>query len=343
MFYNIFKLRKIDLPYESISIKSFKISIYSNNDIKIPLEIIFKILHSTQINPFIKFNPSNKKDTDDILIKSKHIERKENMYRLFTDQITEDGRKIPYLSKGTIFRLMRDIGKVKSISTLITIPHKFKSSYDFICEFFENGKIIISAEFENEHSLFINDVELLIKQFINPILLEIKNFVKQNGIDINLFDSFYSENVEINEITYNTIIPIHEKINIQQLSSCINSIFNIENNTENDIDLLFKRVSNFNKLNSIDSFLLSKIKQNMNLSMIASELVKNFSQFDRKSAIERVKSLATQLQVEQGLRKNRLEIKVNEGFTIIFQVNPLKSSLLIQVQSINNIYYIYLL
>ena len=77
----------------------------------------------------------------------------------------------------------------------------------------------------------------------------------------------------------------------------------------------------------------------MNLSMIASELVKNFSQFDRKSAIERVKSLATQLQVEQGLRKNRLEIKVNEGFTIIFQVNPLKSSLLIQVQSINNIYY----
>ena len=145
--------------------------------------------------------------------------------------------------------------------------------------------------------------------------------------------------MEINEITYNTIIPIREKINIQQLSSCINNIFNVENNTVNEIDLLFKRVSNFNKLNSIDSFLLSKIRQNMNLSMIANELVKNFPQFDKKSAIERVKSLATQLQVEQGLRKNRLEIKINEGFTIIFQINPLKSSLLIQVRNINNIYY----
>ena len=339
MFYNIFKLRKFDLPYESISIKSFKISMYANNDLKIPLEIIFKILHSTELNPFIKFNPSNKKDTEEILIKNKHIERKENMYRLFTDQITEDGRKIPYLPKGTIFRLMRDVGKVKSISTLITIPHKFKSSYDFICEFFENGKVIISAQFENEHSLFIHDIEELIKDYVNPVLLEIKKFVEQNGIQLYLFDSFYNENVEINEITYNTIIPIREKINIQQLSSCINNIFNVENNTVNEIDLLFKRVSNFNKLNSIDSFLLSKIRQNMNLSMIANELVKNFPQFDKKSAIERVKSLATQLQVEQGLRKNRLEIKINEGFTIIFQINPLKSSLLIQVRNINNIYY----
>jgi hypothetical protein len=340
MFYNIFKLRKFDLPYESISIKSFKITMFANSDIKIPLEIIFKILHSTELNPFIKYNPSNKKDSEEILVKNKHIERKENMYRLFTDQITEDGRKIPFLPKGTIFRLMRDIGKVKSISTLISIPHKFKSSYDFICEFFENGKIIIYAEFENNHSLFIHDLELLIKEFVNPVLLEIKKFVEQNGIQIHLFNSFYDENVDINEITYNTIIPIREKINIKQLSSCVNNIFNIESNTDNEIDLLFKRVSNFNKLNSIDSFLLSKIRQNMNLSMIANELVKNFSQFDKKSAIERVKNLATQLQVEQGLRKNRLEIKINEGFTIIFQINPLKSSLLIQVRNINNIYYL---
>jgi hypothetical protein len=61
MFYNIFELRKFDLPYESISIKSFKLSMYANNDIKIPLEIIFKILHSTQLNPFIKFGTFNVK------------------------------------------------------------------------------------------------------------------------------------------------------------------------------------------------------------------------------------------------------------------------------------------
>jgi len=339
MMYDIFKLRKSDLPYKSVDIKSFKISMYLNNDIKFPLEILFKILHATQLNPFVKWNPSNKQESEDILVKQNHVERRENIYRLFTDKKTEDGKKIPFLPKGTIFRLMRDIGKIKSISTLISIPHKFKSSYDFICEIFENGKVNISATFENDHSLFLPDLELLIKEFVNPVLLEIKKFVEQNGIEFHLFSSFYDENIEINELTYNTIIPITEKLNIKQLSTCINNVFNIEDSTENEINAIFKRVANFNKLNSIDSFLLNKIKGNMNMSMIASELVKNFPTFDKKSAIERVKSLATQLQVEQGVRKNRLEIKISEGLKIIIQVNQLKSLLTIQVQNINNIYY----
>jgi len=113
MFYDIYKLRKTEIPYQSISIKNFKITLYQDNDIKLPLDILFKTFHSTLLNPLIKYNPSNKKETEDLIEKSKYIERRENIYRLYTDQLTEDGRKIPFLSKGTIFRLIRDIGKQK--------------------------------------------------------------------------------------------------------------------------------------------------------------------------------------------------------------------------------------
>jgi hypothetical protein len=52
--------------------------------IKIPIDVIFKLIHATQEFPLIKFNPET---------------RQENIYRLYTEQLTADGRKIPFLNK----------------------------------------------------------------------------------------------------------------------------------------------------------------------------------------------------------------------------------------------------
>ena len=52
------------------------------------LKLYSKIIHATQDNPLIKYNPSS---------------RQENVYRLFTDKIATDGRKIPYLKKAYNF------------------------------------------------------------------------------------------------------------------------------------------------------------------------------------------------------------------------------------------------
>jgi hypothetical protein len=105
MFYDVYKLRKTELNYISKGIKYIKAVVKPDFFIKIPLEIIFKVIHATVNNPLIKYNPSVKQ---------------ENVYRLYTgDNISTDGRKIPYLKKAVIFKLMKTIGKTKSVTVYV--------------------------------------------------------------------------------------------------------------------------------------------------------------------------------------------------------------------------------
>ena len=70
-----------------------KITVYPINTIKLPLDIIFKIINSNEIIPFIKYNPGK---------------NKENVYRLYTNNnITTDGQKVPilYMEKLNKFKI----------------------------------------------------------------------------------------------------------------------------------------------------------------------------------------------------------------------------------------------
>ena len=56
MFYNIYQQKKTNLNYIEKGIKSIKLSLYPVLDMKIPLEVIFKSIHATEITPLIKLN-----------------------------------------------------------------------------------------------------------------------------------------------------------------------------------------------------------------------------------------------------------------------------------------------
>jgi len=116
MFYQVYNSRKSDLNYVDKGIKFIKAVIRPEFDIKIPLEIIFKIVHATESSPLIKYNPSS---------------RQENVYRLFTDKIATDGQKIPFLKRAVIFKLMKNIARNKSVAIYVD------SEQTLICEFDE--------------------------------------------------------------------------------------------------------------------------------------------------------------------------------------------------------------
>ena len=103
LFYQIYETRipskKFNQIIERTGINYFKIVIYPEYDIVIPVDIIFKIMHSTEDKPLIKFNPSFKQ---------------ENIYRLYSNEVTTNGSKIPYLSIAKINDLRQKIGKNKS-------------------------------------------------------------------------------------------------------------------------------------------------------------------------------------------------------------------------------------
>ena len=324
MFYDVYKLRKSELNYISKGIKYIKAIIKPDFFIKIPLEVIFKVIHATINNPLIKYNPSIKQ---------------ENVYRLYTgDNISTDGRKIPYLKKATIFKLMKTIGKTKSVT--VYVEHKENEKmYFLICEIDENGFITISSEFEN----IISEVEIdiLFKVSINPIIHELQNLLLQSGYKLNEFHSLKDENVEISQITYETQIEIKKPFNITSFQGCISSVFNIElNSPTKGVQMRYKKVSNFNKVTSQEAFIIEKSNQGLRGMEIIEALLENFQEdLDRKGAEELLRKVANEIQTEKGIRKSDNKIKYNPGFKTLVKVE--KSGIItISMENINNIYYL---
>jgi hypothetical protein len=324
MFYDIYKLRKNELNYINKGIKYIKAVIKPIYNINIPLETIFKLLHATKDNPLIKYNPSS---------------RQENIYRLFTDKIATDGRKIPYLKKATIFKLMKNIGKSKSVSVYI---EKLDNTdiVMLVCDFDENGFITIQADFKN--AIDENQINELFTNNINPIIQEISSLLQQSGYKINLFDNIKSNNVEIKQLTYQSQIKIKTTINLDLYKGCVSSIFNNESGSfKKDIHLRFKRVANFNKVTSQEAFILEKSLQGYRGEEIIEALLDNFpDDLNRTDAEELVKKVANEIQLERGIKKTDIKIKDNPGFKTIIYLDQLTGVITIEVENINDIEYL---
>jgi hypothetical protein len=325
MFYDVYNLRKSELNYVNKGIKYIKAVLRPDFDVKIPLEIIFKIVHATHENPLIKYNPST---------------RQENVYRLFTDKISTDGRKIPYLKKAVILKLMKNIARNKSVAVYIETG----LDQTLICEFDEEGFITIYSEFKSV--INVDEINNIFKKYINPIILEIKNLLEQSGYKLNIFNSLNDENVEIKQLTYETQISITKPLNIDAFSGCISSIFINETNAfkGSTISLRFKRVSNYSKFNSQEAFILEKSNQGLRGDQIIEALLENFSEdLNRQQAIEMVRKIANELEIERGVRKSDIIIKNNPGFKTIISLQKESGIITITTENINSINYLYTL
>ena len=324
MFYDVYNLKTAEMKYVSKGIKYIKAIIKPEFDINIPLEIIFKIVHATENSPLIKYNPST---------------RQENIYRIYTDKISTDGRKIPYLKKATIFKLMKTIAKSKSVSVYIEIK-KDETIQTLVCEFDENGYITISSEFDTIVSE--NDIDMLFRDSINPIINEIKNLLQQSGYNLKLFNSLYDNNVEIKQLNYVSQIKISKPIELETYKGCISSIFNNESSEfKSGIHLRFKRVSNFSKVSSQEAFILEKSEQGYRGSDIIEALLENYpDDLNRTQAEDLVRKVANEIQVERGIRKTDIKIKNNPGFKTTITLEQKISVITITVENINDIHYL---
>jgi hypothetical protein len=325
MFYDVFMLKTTELNYVTKGIKYIKAVLRPDFSIKIPLEIIFKIIHATQNSPLIKYNPSA---------------RQENVYRLFTDKLATDGRKIPLLKKTTIFKLIKTIARNKSVAVYIE-SESADTTDSVICEFDEEGFITVSSEFKTV--VKIDEIDTIFKATINPIISQIKGFLEQSGYKLNLFASLNDANVEIKQLTYETQIKINKPLDIDAYKGCLSSVFINETNTFKDgkINLRFKRVSNYSKFNSIEAFILEKADQGFRGDQIIESLLENFpEELDREQAVEMVRKIANELEVERGVRKSDIKIKNSPGFKTEISLDKESGVITITTENINNINYL---
>ena len=321
MFYDIYKYKKNDMVYLSGGIKVLKLVLKNEYDLKMPLDIIFKILHSTVDVPLIKFNMSA---------------RQENVYRLYTDKVSTDGRKIPYLNKATIIKLIKGIGKTKSVALFIELRG---TANPIICEFDDKCNITISVEFDK--SMNVSETESIIKNAVNPIIAPVIKYLQQNGFNLGYFIKLTEPNVVIKQLDYQSKLDVKKVITISKLKGCITSAFVIEEESiKKGIEMRFKRVSNFNKRTSEEAFIIGKLKAGVIGDELVDAVIKNFelSQCDAMSLIVNVER---SIHIEKGTRRGEIEIKENPGFKTNIVLDKITLVATIDVLNINDINYLY--
>lgn len=320
LFYNMFQMKKSNLNYKMTGIKYIKFLMKPDYQLKIPLEIIFKIIHATEDYPLIKFNPSSKQ---------------ENIFRLYSNKFSTDGRKIPFLSKVTIFKLIKTIGKTKSVSIYI----ENKDNENLVIDLYENGEIVVYGEFQ--HIIELREIDEILQNAINPIILEIKNYLLESGYKINSFHSLLNNDIEVQNIHYQSQIEISKEINLNNIKGCVNNIFVIEEDSpKKPIQMRFKRVSNFNKRNSQEAFIIEKQRENYSNEEIITGLMQNYNDIKEEDAKDMLRKIINESQIVKGIKREISEIKINPGFKTIISLNKFTSIITINVENINNILYL---
>ena len=183
LFYDIFRYKKESDNFSENTNKKgitfIKITMYPDFKIKIPIDVIFKLLHATKESPLIKFNPET---------------RQENIYRLYAEQISVDGRKIPYLNKANILKMVRTIGKNKGVSVYTNIVYN-DITYNMVCEFYDNGSISVYPFDEHFSSPILlkndnynpfEDIDKIIDLTINPLIQQIKTVFRAKWTRIGI-------------------------------------------------------------------------------------------------------------------------------------------------------------
>jgi hypothetical protein len=339
MFYDIHRfLKNVELEktfsqnQRDTGITYIKVVMYPDFKINIPVDVIFKLLNASQDSPLIKFNPETKQS---------------NMLRLYTEQLTNDGRKIPFLSRVNIFKIIRVIGKHKSVSVYTTIVYQ-AIEYHIICEFDETGTILIYSLDTFASPVLLNNVDTIIDNAVSPLIEKIRPFFEQSGLELPVFKSITSSNIEIRELTYQTIYSITKPIDLKSLSGCLSSVFTVESddlvqniNMKDGASMRFKRVSNFTTLDSQVAFIIEKISKGNTQSEIIADLIEQYHDMNEETANDVFAKTIRDLELVRGVNKRRsIMVKINPGFKTVMVINPITSEIKITVNGINNMLYL---
>ena len=337
LLYNMYYKKTEDIPYENNTpgVLKLEFTIHPTYSIKFPLEVLFKLINSDKTIPMIKYNPGKSR---------------ENIYRLFTNnQYATNGKNIPYLysknknKKSKIIQISKILAKKKQVGFYIEYKEDNKL-YIITCEFEVNGNINVS--FHHNNAMNPENIENIIKKAINePILSKIKTFLEQSGYTFSLFTSLTEPNVEFKDISFISQITMKKNIKIKSYIGCLSTIFTVLKDTikkrDGEILMKYKRVSNYNEMDSIESFITEQRKKDENPDDIIQDIVSNFN-ITTEQAKQRFAKWASEVNVETDLFENKkITIRTNTGFPITIKQDKSNFLTTIKTTEINDIKYIY--
>lgn len=318
LYYNVYYQRKEELNYLENGITSFHFKINNKLNVNVPLDVIFKRIHSNKNIPFIKYNPGL---------------RSENIYRLFTTQKTRNGKFIPYLNETILFRLSREIGKSGEIGLYIVPVNEtaIEEMYSFTMVINKTGDIFVKTIIKKPTQ---KDVLLsIVKENINPIIQSINNSLENSGFNIHLIESFEDNYIDVIDLDYIMKIPTQKEFNMSKIEGCVTSIFDIYKKKEEDeTRLIYKRVENFVEMNAMQMLIVETLKVTDNMNEVQRLLMSNYNIKEEEANQIIIQFLSEHKDI-------RGKLVDNPGFPVIIKPT-LDGKLNISIKNITSLKYI---
>ena len=334
LLYDIYEKRTRDHAYTDNGIRGVEFHIHQNAKYNLSLDAIFKLIHCSEYIPFIKYNPGKKMD---------------NIYKLFISGVSKSGRKIPYLPKGDIFRLIKTTARKKGVAILIQYTYSNPAIPDhkathlpipIICEFDADGSVYVKLFVK--FSFTTDEMEDIIKATVNPVMRVVKEYVEQSGFQMSLFTKFTHENIDLINVEYFAQLPITRNIEIKSMIKCISSAFNeIEGSLRKGIVLRYKRVSNYNDMTSQEAYIIEMLNKRHTDREIIDGLRDNYTMTEEDARMK-IATLLSSIQTQQmsRYRGGSIRIKNNPGFLTKITKGQFNNIITIEVSNINNILFL---
>jgi hypothetical protein len=337
LLYDIYERRTKENEYIDDGIRGIELIIHPETKYNLSLDALFKKIHCDENIPFIKLNPGKRLD---------------NIYKLFTSGTSKSGRKIPFLPKSDIFRLMKTYARKKSVAVYIHYSymnnenprHKANNLLiPVICEIQADGSIHVKTYFT--FSFSVKEVNEIIIATVNPVLEVVKSYIEQSGYEMKLFKSFNDDNIDIVNIEYFSQLSISKNIEIKTMIKCISSVFNeIEGSLKKGILLRYKRVSNYNDMTSQEAYIVEMMNKRHTDREIIDGLRENYM-LEEQDAKMKIAALLNSIQLQQlsRYRGGTIRIKNNPGFLTKITKGQFNNIISVEISSINNIMFLQIL
>ena len=313
IFHEIYWRRKIEQPYIRRGITKYSFVLNPSSNYLFPLDTIFKTIHATKSTPFIKYNPGK---------------RRENMYRLYSEYISQNGKKIPVLSESVVKRLIRDMGRSHQISLYL----QDESKNEVFISFDTNAKMRVNGDLLEP--MLPEEFAQFIMAAVNPVIQIINNVLQSSGYSLGLLTSMNNDLIQDSSYKYVAVLPIQKKVDLGKQRGSIGNVFDVfDSDVVSGANMRFKRVENFKEMDA-QAALITKMYQSANDDRdILTTLMTNY-RMSEEDAIDRLVNYRSEHQEIAG------KVIENPGFPAIFRMESMTNNLVAEVDEINHLSHI---
>jgi len=256
LFYDVYNRTERNIQYTQHGIQKIRFAISPSSTQKrryLPLDLIFKQIHCSSQIPFIKYNPGM---------------RMENLYRLYYDDTTADGRKIPVLTHKQILKLSRELGRTNQVSLYVK---SLMGEPGFHIHFEQTGEITVFGT--HTKAMPMEEWDKSISSQLNTIFAEINRNVQKTGYEIPTFRSLSADNIRIVNIHYISKTLIKKMIEIASID-CIYSILTVNRPTGNAEPIIrYKRVENYTAMDAETAFITELYNESRHTGLTGNEMI----------------------------------------------------------------------